>query len=131
MNIEPSLQSFMETNIQIAQTTFSEEADDAVLREFVLFTFAQMRLAEKQGRGDKTVWVKTDLLKDLESQAGATEENEELAEFTRMILTDIIETTFEQLLRLREEGSSADLLNVDAKDSKRPSLTAIPGGKES
>jgi hypothetical protein len=135
MNIEPSLQSFMEPNIQIAQTRFSEEADNAVLREFVLFTFAQMGLAEKQGCGDDAVWVKTDLLRDLESQTGATEGNDEsqMAGLVRMILEDIIETTFAQLVRLEEEGSSVDLLNVDAtgsKSRKSPSFTLIPGEKE-
>ena len=131
MNIEPSLQAFMEPNIKVAQTTFSEEADDAVLREFVLFTFAQMGLAEKQGRGNDTVWVKTDLLKDLESKTGATEENSksQTAEFTQMILADIIETAFAQLLRLKGEELSGERLDVDGTGSKGPSFTVIPGGK--
>ena len=131
MNVEPSLESFMELNIKIAQTSFSEKADDAVLREFVLFTFARMGLAEKRGCGDDAVWVKTDLLQDLESETGPTEENNvwQMAEPIRLLLAAIVETTFVQLLRLKKEGSSVERLDGNATDSKRPLLTVIPGGK--
>ena len=130
MNIEPSLQSFMEPNIKITTAAFSKRADDPLLQEVVLFTFVGMGLAKKRGRGDDAVWVKTKLLKDLETEV--TEENGELQmkKSTRTILADLIEPMFAALLCLKGEEPTVEELDDNTTDSKRPLLTVIPGGKE-
>ncbi len=123
MNIEPSLQSSMEPNIKIAMAAFSKKADAPLLQEVVLFNFFGMGLAKKRGRGDDAVWVKTKLLKELETEATEGSGESQMEEFTRTSLAPIIRATLVKLLRLKEEGHSVELLGVNITRSKKPSLT--------
>jgi hypothetical protein len=66
MNIEPSLQSFMDRHITIARATFGKDLDDDVLTNTTLLTFAGMGLAKCVFEGGDPTWVRTDRLVELE-----------------------------------------------------------------
>jgi hypothetical protein len=104
MNVDQSLQSSMQDHIKIAESKFSEDADRKVLEEFVLFTFAGMGLAEQVRDGSEPIWVKTDLLKGLEAPKDPSCEPQ-MDESVRSVLDDIIETSFNEILRIKSGQS--------------------------
>jgi hypothetical protein len=116
MNVDPSLQCSMQHNIKVAQAKSSKDADVKVIEEFVLYTFAGMGLTKQVGSGEKIVWVKTDLLKGLEStsELGDAGREPQMKDSVRLVLEDIIETTFSDILRLKRGQKPRCLEHIES-----------------
>ncbi len=64
--IEPSLQSVIDSHATIARATFARGGDDQTIKDTALLVFAGLGLAQVVFRNGEFVWVKTAKLKKLE-----------------------------------------------------------------
>jgi hypothetical protein len=103
MNIEPSLQSFLEPYIAMGRATFARDTDDQTLTKTALLTFAGMGLVKAMVTNGETIWVKTEKMKEVEKtppapidlspfMAASVEEGgePEMSNSLRLIVEDII-----------------------------------------
>ena len=105
MNIEPSLQSFLEPYITMGRATFARDTDDETLTNTALLTFAGMGLVKAVVANGETIWVKTEKLKEVEKTPPAPVDlspfieapvegggEPEMSNSLRLILEDLIST---------------------------------------
>jgi hypothetical protein len=121
MNIEPSLQSFLEPYIKMGRATFARDTDDQTLTKTALLTFAGMGLVKAVVTNGETIWVKTEKLKEVEktppapidlSQFMATSDEgggePEISNSLRLILGDIIS------IGRKNQPDLADNMTIDS-----------------
>jgi hypothetical protein len=121
MNIEPSLQSFLEPYITMGRATFARDTDDEKLTNTALLTFAGMGLVKAVVANGETIWVKTEKLKEVEKTPPApvdlspfmeapVEKSSEpkMSNSLRLIVEDIIS------IRQKNQSELADNITIDS-----------------